>query len=232
MSYYVRLMCKEDVAHVTEIDHEAFPTQWPSPNYENELRNRLAHYIVVCDERKIVEKPEVEPPSGKSLLPSRLRRLFGRNPSFSDELPSPIGHYIIGFSGFWIMADEAHISNIVVREVYRRQGLGELLLIHIIDMAIGLKARIVTLEVRVSNTVAQNLYSKYSFTQVGIRRGYYVDRGYQLNDREDGFVMTTPDMSSAEFQAHLEQLKQAHYKKGGIALNQITGNYRVQPDNL
>ena len=125
MSYYVRPMHRQDVAQVTEIDREAFPTQWPSPNYERELQNRLAHYIVVCDESKTVEKPEVEPPSRKSLLPSGLRRLFSRNPSFSDELLPPVGHCIIGFAGFWVMADEAHISNIAVREAYRRQGLGE-----------------------------------------------------------------------------------------------------------
>ena len=46
MPYYVRPMCKEDIAQVTEIDQEAFPTTWAPPNYQRELRNRLAHYIV------------------------------------------------------------------------------------------------------------------------------------------------------------------------------------------
>ena len=222
MSYYVRLMRKEDVNHVSEIDGEAFPTQWP-PNFQHELRNRLAHYIVACDEENTVDKPGVKATSEKELtgLTSRLKRLFSGNRFFGNELPSPNGHYIIGFAGFWIMADEAHLTNIAVREAYRRQGIGELLLISAIDLATELKARIITLEVRASNTVAQNLYAKYGFTQVDVRRGYYIDRGYPVEDREDAVLMSTQDITLNEFQTHLRQLKQAHSRKMGIALFQI-----------
>ena len=52
MSCHIRLMRKEDIAQVTEIDREAFPTMWPPANYLNELQNRLAHYIIACDEEK------------------------------------------------------------------------------------------------------------------------------------------------------------------------------------
>ena len=48
----VRLMRREDIAQVSEIDREAFPTQWPPANYKSELKNRLAHYIVACDEEE------------------------------------------------------------------------------------------------------------------------------------------------------------------------------------
>ncbi len=217
MSYSVRLMGREDISQVTEIDREAFTTQWPPPDYQYELRNRLAHYIVACDEEKTVKQPEVKAPLEKGLsgLVSRLRRLFNRNRFFNSELPSPSRRYIIGFVGFWIMADEAHITSIAVREAYRRQGIGELLLISAIDLAAELKARIITLEVRDSNDVAQSLYLKYGFTQVGIRRGYYID------NREDGVLMSIDNIHSAAFQAQLQQLKQAHTKKLGIATFQI-----------
>ena len=220
MPYYVRLMHQEDVAQITEIDREVFPTQWPPTNYQHELRNRLAHYIVVCDDEKIVDQSEVKAPSEKDLtwLAGRLRRLFSRQRSSSNKLPPPVGHYIIGFTGFWVMAEEAHIINIAVRETYQRQGIGELLLISLIDLAIELKARIITLEVRVSNTTAQNLYTKYGFTQVGMRQGYYVDRGYNIDSREDGLLMSTQDITSAAFQAHLQQLKQALSEKWGSPL--------------
>ncbi len=210
-------MRSEDIAQVTEIDREAFFTQWPPPNFRRELRNRLAHYVVVCDDEKIVELPEVKIPSWKSLtgLVSGLKRLFGRQPLSSTELSPPTGHYIVGFVGFWVMADEAHIISIAVREAYRRQGLGELLLIPAIDLARELTPRTITLEVRASNTTAQHLYDTYGFTQVGVRRNYYTE------EREDGFVMSTQDITLATFQAHLEQLKQAHFRKWGIALNQI-----------
>ncbi|MFC2056930.1 ribosomal protein S18-alanine N-acetyltransferase [Chloroflexota bacterium] len=217
MSCYVRLMRKEDIAPVTEIDREAFPTEWPPPNFPHELQNRLAHYIVACDEEKLVEQPKAKASSENSLtrLMSRLKQLFSRDYFSSNELSPLIGHYIIGFVGFWVMADEAHITSIAVRETHRRQGIGELLLISVIDLATELKARIVALEVRTSNTAAQSLYSRYGFTKVRVRPGYYTD------NREDGVVMSTENITSAPFQAHLQQLKQAHSRKYGITLYQI-----------
>ena len=231
MPGYVRLMGKEDVSQVTEIDREAFPTQWLPVNYKRELQNRLAHYIVAYDEGKTVEEPEVKAPSEKSLfgLASRVRQLFNHNRSFNRELPLSARQYIIGFAGFWIMVEEAHITNIAVRKPYQRQGMGELLLISMIDLAAELNARIVTLEVRTTNDAAQSLYYKYGFTQVGLRRGYY-------DNKEDAVIMSTENITSAPFQAHLQQLKQAHSRKWGIALYKLSESYQpasnhpAQPD--
>ena len=102
-----------------------------------------------------------------------------------------------------------------IKESYRRQGMGELLLISAINLATELKVRIVTLEVRASNTAAQALYSKYGFNQVGLRRGYYID------NKEDAILMSTEDISSTSFQSHLEQLKQVHSKKLEIAQYEV-----------
>jgi ribosomal-protein-alanine N-acetyltransferase len=203
---YVRPMRREDIAQVSEIDREAFPTEWPPPNFGYELGNKLAHYIVACDEERTVSKLEVEtlPRKGLGGLVSRVKRWFGNNSPSYNEQQELEQHYIIGFAGFWVMADEAHITTIASRKEYHRQGVGELLLMSIVEMAIKLKARIVTLEVRASNTAAQRLYSKYGFTQVGIRRGYYID------NKEDGILMSTEDISSAQFKAHIKKLKEAH----------------------
>ena len=213
----VRLMRKEDIAQVTEIDREAFPTPWSSVNYQRELQNRLAHYIVACNEEETVGEPEVEaaPEERRPGLLSKVRQLFNRNRYFGPGVPPSGKQYIEGFAGFWIMADEAHITNIAVRELYQRQGIGELLLISIIDMATELNTRFLTLEVRASNTAAQSLYYKYSFTRVGLRHGYYSD------NREDAVLMSVEDITSASFQAHLQQLKQAHSRKWGIAFYQV-----------
>ena len=210
-------MRRDDIAQVTEIDHEAFPTLWPPANYRRELENRLAHYIVACDESKKVEGHEVKaaPEKGLSGLASRVRRLFNYDRFFGDEMPPPGKEYLAGFAGLWIMADEAHITNIAVREIYRRRGIGELLIISLIDLATELDARFVTLEVRASNTAAQNLYHKYDFAQTGLRRGYYID------NKEDAVLMSAENITSASFQAHLQRLKQAHSRKLGIALYQI-----------
>lgn len=212
MSYYVRLMCREDIAQVSEIDREAFPTLWSSTNYQHELQNQLAHYIVACSEEKTVDEPGVKLEEGFSGLVSRVRRLFNHDRFFGNALPPSAREYIAGFSGFWFMAEGTHITNIAVRAKYRRQGIGELLLISLLDLATKLKTRIITLEVRVSNTTAHNLYYKYGFTQTGLRRSYYTDNG------EDGILMSTENIASTPFQVRLQQLKQAHSRKWGIPL--------------
>ncbi|MBE9512663.1 MAG: ribosomal protein S18-alanine N-acetyltransferase [Chloroflexi bacterium] len=218
MPYYVRLMHREDVTLITEIDHEAFPTMWPPANYERELQTWLAHYIVAYEESKTAGEPAVTVTPGKSLpsLVSRVGQFFNHNRIPSIEEPSPTDRqYIVGFAGFWMMADEAHITNIAVRQSYRRQGIGELLLISMISLAMELNAHILTLEVRASNIAAQGLYYKYGFAQVGVRQGYYTD------DKEDALVLSTEDITSVAFQKHLNQLKKTHSRRWGVALYHI-----------
>ncbi|HZJ83666.1 MAG TPA: ribosomal protein S18-alanine N-acetyltransferase [Clostridia bacterium] len=90
---------------------------------------------------------------------------------------------VIGYGGMWIILDEAHITNIAIHPKHRGQGLGEAIMKALIDTAIELKIDSMTLEVRVSNLVAKNLYRKLGFTEVGIRKGYYTDDG------EDALIM-------------------------------------------
>ncbi|MFC1925787.1 ribosomal protein S18-alanine N-acetyltransferase, partial [Chloroflexota bacterium] len=118
-------------------------------------------------------------------------------------------HNILGYASMWLMVDEAHLTSIAVRETHRRRGVGELLLISIIDLAMHLKAQIVTLEVRSSNLAAQALYEKYGFIEVGLRRGYYSDDG------EDAVIMTAENIASAFYQARLEDLRHRCGRRGG-----------------
>ncbi|MFH1003264.1 MAG: ribosomal protein S18-alanine N-acetyltransferase [Chloroflexota bacterium] len=218
MACLVRLMRREDVAQVTAIDREAFPTMWPPPNYERELSNQLAHYIVVCDDAGVVEAPPAPPPvAGDTSGPvSRLRQFLGGCFRGRDHAAGPAGgQQLLGFAGFWIMAGEVHITSIAVREEHRGQGIGERLLISLIDLAVEQHGRLMTLEVRASNTVAQRLYAKYGFDRVGVRRGYYTD------NREDGVIMTTADITAASFQERLERLRRAHARRWGVPLNPI-----------
>jgi ribosomal-protein-alanine N-acetyltransferase len=206
-------MCQEDISQVAEIDRGAFPSLWPPVNYQRELQNVLAHYLIACDEDRHVEPAAAHTSgAGVSAVVARVRQWFSPSRSPAKEVPATPRQYIVGFTGTWIVAGEAHIINIAVRELYRRQGIGELLLISTIDLAMSLKAHIVMLEVRASNTAAQALYRKYGFSQVGIRRGYYID------NKEDAILMSTEDIGSALFQQRLEQLRQAHSRKPGIAL--------------
>jgi len=99
-------------------------------------------------------------------------------------------------------ADEAHISTIAVDPRYQRQGIGQLLLMTAIEQAVELRASIVSLEVRVSNLAAQDLYHKYGFRAVGLRARYYSD------NRENALIMTAPYIASAPYQRMLRKLRE------------------------
>ncbi|ACS99702.1 ribosomal protein S18-alanine N-acetyltransferase [Paenibacillus sp. JDR-2] len=90
---------------------------------------------------------------------------------------------IIGYGGMWVIVDEAHVTNIAVRADHRGQGLGERLLTELQRTAAFFGANKMTLEVRVSNEIAQSLYRKLGFKPSGIRPAYYSD------NNEDALIM-------------------------------------------
>ncbi|MCG0240037.1 MAG: ribosomal protein S18-alanine N-acetyltransferase [Firmicutes bacterium] len=93
------------------------------------------------------------------------------------------GGTVVGYAGMWLVLDEAHVTNVAVHPDWRRQGLGERLMRGLMDWARAEGATRMTLEVRVSNQPAQELYRKLGFQPSGIRRGYYTDTG------EDALIM-------------------------------------------
>jgi len=207
LTYLIRPMGKGDLAQVNEIDHEAFPNQWPPPNYRQELQNRLAHYLVAIDDTQTVTEAGGKSAKKQSRLATWLTPLLKPIRLRDEAPPRYTQQYIVGFSGIWLMVDEAHITNIAVSQQYRRRGIGELLIIATIDLARELKASSMTLEVRASNIVAQNLYSKYGFVQMGVRHGYYLD------NKEDAIIMSTENITSASFQSQIQQLRESLAKK-------------------
>ena len=84
-----------------------------------------------------------------------------------------------------------------------------MLLLSAIERAIERELRRVTLEVRVSNHVAQNLYKKYGFTERGLRKGYYTD------NREDALIMTTPLILTETYKTRLRDLAAAYGSRRG-----------------
>lgn len=112
--------------------------------------------------------------------------------SFHQELTNnPYARYIvmehdgqiIGYCGMWLVMDEAHITNIAVLPEFRGKKLGEALMKRAMALAREEGAKTMTLEVRVSNIVAQSLYRKLGFLNGGIRKRYYSD------NQEDALVM-------------------------------------------
>ncbi len=203
MRYVIDRMTMSDVPRVIEIERLAYPSTWPPSAYRKELQdNRWAHYIVMRDkhlqEERVSELPEAEKPRRSRLFPLSL--LPGRPVATT---PSPELASIIGFAGLWLMVDEAHITTIAMHPEHRARGLGEFLLVSLIDIAYTIGARWVTLEVRVSNYVAQNLYRKYGFREAGVRHRYYSD------NQEDAIIMWTDEINSPTYKQKYLELKTA-----------------------
>ena len=185
MPYGVRPMGEVDLDQVAAMEREAFPTLWPPTRYHRELKNKMAEYAVCVRDGEFVTLPP---------KPER-RRLFGLFGKRNKPQGPVQAQLLVGFVGLWYLAGEAHIVSIAVRETYRRQGLGELLLIGALEMGMRRDCQVLTLEVRVSNGSAIALYEKYGFNVVGIRRGYYSDNA------EDACIMTTDKLNSDAYQA-------------------------------
>lgn len=88
---------------------------------------------------------------------------------------------VVGFAGIWFSVDDAHITNIVVRKSYRHKGIGNALLKVLIEL--GKAKESLTLEVNTQNEIAQKLYLKYGFKNLGVRKKYY-------GGTQDAYIMT------------------------------------------
>jgi ribosomal-protein-alanine N-acetyltransferase len=106
-----------------------------------------------------------------------------RDNQFSHYIVAKCGDKVVGYGGMWIVLNEAHVTNVAVLPEYRGEGIGELIMRTLMAIAKKYGAEKMTLEVRKSNYVAQNLYSKLGFEPRGIRRGYYAD------NKEDAVIM-------------------------------------------
>ena len=215
--YLVRPMDLGDISQVMEIEQESFPSMWPPTAFKRELRqNRLARYLVAVERAAEAEDiPSVAetPPSASGSEPVRLgrfltdiRRLFGGEEEAETE---PTREPIVGIVGVWLMADEAHIVTIAVRESHRRRGIGELLLISAIELANINDRPLVTLECRMSNQAAQILYEKYAFRRACVRRRYYSD------NQEDAVIMTTESILTPSYGTLFQRLKEEHRSRWG-----------------
>jgi [ribosomal protein S18]-alanine N-acetyltransferase len=190
-----------DIGEVSRLEGRCFSNPWPQSAYRRELRNTSQNRYVVL---RIGPDGDLEAITGSRGSGTNGKSLLFRLPwpQFSRRgEPELREGTIIGFSGFWHLFDEAHITTIAVDPRLRRRHLGELLLLDIVENARRRNAAYVSLEVRKSNAGAIQLYEKYGFSVRGIRPLYYTDDG------EDALVMWSGDLRSEEFCARLQQLR-------------------------
>jgi ribosomal-protein-alanine N-acetyltransferase len=159
--YSIRPMEPGDIPSVVAIDRLSFPTPWSASSYAYELKHRNSSFFYVL----------LNPDSNDGSPPERgwwrwLHSATGLRPQRS---------HVIGYVGIRLRDAGTHISTIAVHPDWRGNGLGELLLLTVIEQSAKMESSLVTLEVRPSNKIAQSLYQKYGFRFTGVHEGYYRD---------------------------------------------------------
>lgn len=203
--YILEPMTLEDIDEVSSVERQAFTHAWPLAAYRRELRDTKQNYYIVLRDDPHAE-PSGDIPVQFGASPPRRQGLFafwplGRRDARQQAPP------IIGFAGMWHVLDEAHVTTIGVLPELQGKGLGELLFLSLVDEAVRRDATWLTLEVRVSNYGAQQLYRKYGFTIQGKKQRYYTD------NNEDAYIMWSESFRNPEYTAHIEKLRRRLHHK-------------------
>ncbi len=140
------------------------------------------------------------------------REIFGsswQEEAFHNELShNPTANYlvleddqaeIVGYCGFWLVQDEAHVTSIALHPRARGQQWGKRLMHAMVVQAEQLGALWMTLEVRHDNTAAQQLYRRFGFARVGVRPKYY-------EGRHDAWIMWAGNLKSQSYRERLREL--------------------------
>ena len=203
MYYFIEPMAEADIERVQEIERQSFATPWSANTYRSELRTPSnSRYIVART------SPTPPPPQGddgqrkRGMFAEIVSALFG-----TPQAPVTSPYQIVGYGGLWLAVDEGHVTTIAVDPVYRGRGIGELLLNGLLDQGMQINADILTLEVRVSNVVAQQLYLKYGFRPFGTRPRYYND------NNEDALIMSTDSIRQPTYQERIKQLRASLFER-------------------
>ena len=144
---------------------------------------------------------DIERRSFRTPWPAHAYRTELETNRLATYLVARLHDRVVGYGGMWVMVDEAHITTFAVDPLYRRQRIGERLILALLDVASARHAREATLEVRLSNLPARRLYEKYGFRPVGLRPRYYSD------DNEDALIMTTEPLAEPAMRDRLARLR-------------------------
>lgn len=137
-----------ELPQVVALDHLCFGGLWTADGYHR----------------------EIDSPNSDLLI-------LSHSPAGDRPTSSPSPADLIGVACSWAILDEAHITLLGIHPHYQRQGLGQVLLLCLLQMARHRGLQWATLEVRVSNTAARSLYDRYGFQEAGRRTRYYADTG-------------------------------------------------------
>ena len=216
MDVALRRMRAEDIPQVIEIEQEAFSPGWVGTPFRRELNSRYCRFLVAyfADDGDDGDDADagLDVGGAASAYPADAS-MWGR---MLQGVKSALGlsgeqrdDELAGYVGIWFQGNQAHITEIAVRGGLRGQGIGELLLIGTVRAALEQGMDEVTLEARVSNFIAQRLYDKYGFNEMGIRKNYYAD------NREDAVIMTTDEIHTGAYREKFTRLQERFLERYG-----------------
>jgi ribosomal-protein-alanine N-acetyltransferase len=171
---------------------------------------------IVLDRMKVEDLPAVhviERESFSTPWPAHAYRNELETNRLAHYIVARCGDEIVGFAGMWLLVDEAHVTTFATRRAWRRQGIGERLLLALLDLSAARGAHEATLEVRPSNMPARRLYEKYGFKNVGVRTRYYSD------NNEDALIMTTDSLDGRSMRERIAELRAAVAARPDIELD-------------
>lgn len=186
LPFVVEDMKLGDLPQVLEIESAVFTLPWPESAFRYELTHKKHSTMVVV-------RPS----------PNRIWGLAGLMQQVTGTGEGPV----LGYAGMWLLVDEMHVSTIAVRPGWQGRGLGELLMLALLERGAKQGAGNATLEVRVSNHRAQAVYLKCGFEVVSRQKHYYVD------NNEDAYIMATPAFDQPEFGQTLGQCRQQLHRR-------------------
>jgi [ribosomal protein S18]-alanine N-acetyltransferase len=114
-----------------------------------------------------------------------------------------VGRDVAGYGGLMMTADDGHVTTIAVDPRWQGRQIGTRLLLALAREAIEREARSLTLEVRLSNKPAQELYRKFAFGPVGVRKNYYAETS------EDALVMWAHEVQRQVYAELLDRIERS-----------------------
>lgn len=127
--------------------------------------------------------------------------------SYMHELTCGYGHYftalyegeVVGSAGGWLLYDEFEVTNVIVAPCMRHKGIGERLFWHMISYVVSEGCDLANLEVRYDNEPAKNIYKKFGFKKIGVRKKYY-------DGVDDAWMMQAENMQQPAYLQRLERI--------------------------
>jgi len=181
----LQLLTDDQLSAVVELDQRCLGGLWTIDGYQREIDSPNSDLIIW----KQVNENENSQPILEEL---QLPKIPLKNSSISE-------HEVLGIGCLWAILEEAHITILAIAPEYQGKGLGQGLLFALLVSAWKRKLERATLEVKVSNQRAINLYQKFGFKQAGRRKGYYQDTG------EDALILWRGDLHRPHFPQVLHQ---------------------------